>query len=159
VDTFQRARQLYLEGHIHDALEAAQSACERRPKDAEAWWLLGCVSRHAGLLQASDSAFEWASRLSGDRSPPVRVAEERFGRLLEEVLAGLPDELRKRLDGLTLRSEPVPAEEMMESGVRPDALSTRAPEDLLVLYQVNLENRSPDEEALAHLLREVLLEA
>lgn len=161
MDTFQRAQQLYLAGHVHDALEAAQSACEQRPKDADAWWLLGCVSRHAGLLQASDVAFARASRLAGDRPPPIRVDGGRFGRLLEEVRSALPGDLRERLGTVTVRVEAVPAEEMVESGVRPDALSTRArdPEELLVVYQVNIENRSADEQALRRLIEEVLRQA
>jgi hypothetical protein len=161
VDTFQRARELYLEGHVHDALEAAQSACEQRPKDADAWWLLGCVSRHAGLVQASEAAFDRASRLSDHRRRPVRLAEERFRQLLEEALAGLPARVRDRLSGLPLRVEPMPAEEVVEAGVRPDALSTRTrdPEDLLVIYQFNLENLSSDEHALRDLMGKVLREA
>jgi len=49
---------------MHDALEVAQAACERQPKDAEAWWLLGCVSRYTAMPAASDDAFRRASRLS-----------------------------------------------------------------------------------------------
>lgn len=157
----QHARRLYLEGRLHDALEAAQVACEQRPKDADAWWLLGCVSRHAGMPQASDDAFRRAARLSTSKSVPPRVDSARFGQLLDEARARLPEEKRARLAAATVVVEPVPDEEVVESGVRPDACShrLREPEDVLTVYQVNIENRAGDEDALRDLLVEILRKA
>ena len=60
MDLLQHARELYVTGRMHDALEACQAACDRAPKDSEAWSLLGRISRHTGLPAASDD--ESASR-------------------------------------------------------------------------------------------------
>jgi hypothetical protein len=156
----QHARRLYLEGRLHDALEAAQVACEQRPKDADAWWLLGCVSRHAGMPNTSDDAFRRAAQLSSSRRIPPRVDSGRFSQLLDEARARLPEEARARL-AATIVVEPLPDEEVVESGVRPDACSHRVhePENVLTVYQVNIENRARDEEALPDLLVEILREA
>lgn len=161
MDPVQRARRLYLMGRLHDALEAAQVACEQRPRDADAWWLLGCVSRHAGMPFASDDAFRRAARLSTSRKVPPRLDSYRFSQLLEEARASLPEHARELLAAATIRVEPLPNEEIIESGVRPDACShhLREPEDVLTVYQVNIENRATDEEALRDLLSEVLRRA
>ena len=52
MDLVQRAREIYCEGRMHDALETAQAASDRAPKDPEAWRLLARVSRHVGLTAA-----------------------------------------------------------------------------------------------------------
>src|SRR5690348_5771764 len=88
MDLIQHARALYAAGRMHDALEAAQAACDRAPKDAQAWWLLALVSRHTNMPAASDEAFWRASQLDASRALPHRVTAERFRALVEEVRAG-----------------------------------------------------------------------
>src|ERR1700730_16038919 len=144
MDLVQRARELYCEGRMHDALEAAQAACERAPKDPEAWRLLARVSRHVGLTAASDDAFRRAAALTRGRPMPFRVSQERFQELIHEAQASLSPEARRRLERATVRVQPIPAVEEVRSGLDPDALSTRRRQgqDVLTLYQVNHENRS-----------------
>src|SRR5215471_1034483 len=122
MDLIQHARELYTTGRMHDALEAAQAACDRAPKDPEAWSLLGRVSRHTGLPAASAEAFR---------------------ALVQE--AGAP---------AGVRADPMPTEGQVRSGVDPDALTYRDPHtpDVLVLFQVNHENRSASEDALRTLI-------
>src|SRR5215472_9400671 len=122
MDLIQHARELYTAGRMHDALEAAQAACDRSPKDPEAWSLLGRVSR---------------------RAQPHRVSAERFRSLAQE--AGAPQ---------GVRVEPMPTEGQVRAGVDPDALTYRDPHtpDVLVLFQVNHENRSDSEDALRTLI-------
>src|SRR5215472_5544618 len=95
MDLLNRARDLYLAGRMHDALEAAQAACDRAPKDSEAWWLLGCVSRHTGLLAASDVAFLKAHELDSRFALPYRVPASRFAALIEESRSALSASARK----------------------------------------------------------------
>src|SRR2546423_14950396 len=87
MDLIQHARQLYASGRMHDALEVAQAACDRAPKDSEAWALLGRITRHAGMPAASDDAFWRASQLDSGRPLPHRVSTDRFLALVDEARA------------------------------------------------------------------------
>ena len=146
---------------MHDALEVAQAACERQPKDAEAWWLLGCVSRYTALPAASDDAFRRASQLSRKRPAPVRIAPGRFRSLVEAAMAQLSKDARRRLELAQIRVEQLPALDAVRAGVSPDASSARQrqPEDVLTLFQVNLENRSGSEADLVRLVGRTLARA
>jgi len=150
MDALQRARELYEKGQIHDALERAQSAAEFAPRDAEAWWLLARISRHAGLPQASDRAFRRAAELSRRKAVPVRVTEPEFAGMVKRAQAEMSPDARRRLADtrIVLAALPDPAE--IRAGVKPDAPARRVrrPEDVLTLYQVNLENRSGSAAAL-----------
>lgn len=143
MDLIQHARELYRTGRMHDALEAAQAACDRAPKDPEAWSLLGRVSRHTGLPAASDEAFRRASQLDSRHALPHRVTAERFRALVREARAPAG-----------VRVEPMPTEGQVRAGVEPDALTYRDPQspNALVLFQVNHENRSASEDALRALI-------
>jgi hypothetical protein len=139
---------------MHDALEAAQAACDRKPKDAEAWWLLGCVSRYAGLRAASDEAFRRAATLSRNHQVPYRLSRERFQQLVSERTKDLSPDARRRLTPLRIKVEDLPAVDDVKRGTSPDALTKRDRDDgnSMVLYQVNHENRSGSESGLANLI-------
>ena len=161
MDLLQRARDLFAAGRMHDALEAAQAAADRAPKDPEAWWLLGRISRHTGMPAASDEAFRRAAQLDGRLAVPHRMAGDRFQALLEDARAALPEPARRRLEPTAIRVQPMPTPEQVRAGVDPDALTLRerAPEDVLVLFQVNHENRSGSEDALRALVTRSLTRA
>lgn len=161
MDLLQHARELYAAGRMHDALEVAQAACDRAPKDSEAWWLLGQVSRHTGLVAASDAAFRKASELGHRLAVPYRVSAERFAAVIEEARSALSDADRLRLEGTTVRAQAMPTVEQVRDGVDPDALSfrEREPREVLVLFQVNHENHSASEEALRTLVSGSLIRA
>lgn len=159
MDLLQEARSLYVAGDMHRALEAAQAAADRKPKDAEAWWLLGCISRHVGLVAASDDAFRRAQRLAPRQRPqPFRVAPDRLQELVESAIESLSADSRRRLGGPKLRIAPLPPADKIRSGVSPDALTARCDGELVV-YQVNLENRAGDEAELGRLVRRALQRA
>src|SRR5205807_10600047 len=98
---------------------------ERQPKDAEAWWLLGCISRYTGLPAASDDAFKRAAQLSKQRPLPHRVDPEVFRRMVDEALGRLSPDARRRLDQAPVRVEPLPALEAIATGASPDSLLDR----------------------------------
>jgi len=150
MDVLQHARKLYEGGDIHDSLEAAQAACERAPRDAEAWWLLACVSRHAGLPHASDQAFRRAADLSRRKPLPLRVSAADFEAIVETARRGLSPDARRRLAGTQLRLSELPSALDVRAGIKPDVVAhrTRHPADVLKLYQVDLENRSGSATAL-----------
>ena len=162
MDALQTARAAYRAGRLHDALEAAQVAAEKRPKDPEAWRLLAAISRHLGLPAAAEDAFRRAAELS-PRTPPAphRVSRERFGELVADCQAVLSRDATRRLGGLEVRIDDLPAAPQIEAGLAPEALSQRlhAPAEVLVLYQGNLENRARDEQELRKLLARTLQRA
>lgn len=161
MDALQRARKLYGEGDLRNALEAAQVACERAPKDAEAWWLLGCVARHAGLPRASDQAFARAAELSRSRAVPVRVSESEFASLVEAAQRELSPDARRRLGSSEIRIVELPSEVEIRQGVKPDATSRRErnPADVLTVYRVNVENRASTPARLRALVGRILARA
>lgn len=161
MDLLQRARKLYESGELRDALEAAQAAAERAPKDAEAWWLLGLVARHSGLPQASDQAFARAAALSRRKALPVRVSPDTFRSLIEHARAELSPDATRRLAATEIAVAALPNEEEIRGGLKPDALTRRSrrPADVLTIYQVNAENRASDEAQLRALLAKTLSRA
>ena len=161
MELLQQARALYEKGEMHDALEVAQVACERKPKDAEAWWLLGCISRYTGMPAASDAAFERAAALSRKRPAPSRVSAKRFREILEGALEKLSGDARRRLAETEFQVEPLPSPEAIRDGLSPEAQSERrrGPRDVLTLFQVNLENRAGGEAELGKLVGRVLSRA
>jgi hypothetical protein len=161
MELLQKARALYEKGEMHDALEVAQVACERKPKDAEAWWLLGCISRYTGMPAASDDAFRRASELSRKRPAPHRVSPESFRGIVERAREKLSIDAGRRLAGAEFRVEPLPSLEAIRAGTSPEApvARRRKPQDVLTLFQVNLENRAGDEAELAKQVGRVLARA
>lgn len=154
MDLFQRASELYAAGKMHDAFEAAQAACDRAPKDADAWWLLGRIGRHTGMPAASDDAFRRAVELNHSLPLPFRLSPERFHALLAEAREALSPEAARRLEHTTIRVQAIPTTDQVTAGIDPDALTLRerTPHDVLVLFQVNHENCSGSEEALRALV-------
>ncbi len=146
---------------MHDALEAAQAACDRSPRDAEAWWLLGRIARHTGMPAASDDAFRRAAALARKHALPHRVSADRFQALVLDARRSLSPDARRRLEKATVRLQPLPAHQAVREGLDPDALARRdrEPADVLTLYQVNHENRSGSESALKALVTRSLSRA
>jgi tetratricopeptide (TPR) repeat protein len=161
MDLLQRARGLYQSGELRDALEAAQAAAERAPKDPEAWWLLALIARHAGLPQASDQAFARAAALSRRKSVPVRVSEAAFRALVDAARGALSPDAKRRLESTEVVIAHLPSEADIRSGVKPDAPSRRVrrPADVLTVYQDNLENRSATPDELGALVTKTLSRA
>jgi hypothetical protein len=144
MDLLQRARELYSAGRMHDALEAAQAACDRAPKDGPAWALLGRIGRYTGLPAASDEAFRRAAGLDAGAVVPFRVTAERFRALVDEARGG----------GVSgeFRIEPLPAVELVQAGLDPDVLALGEPSGAIVLFQVSHENGCGSEDALRALI-------
>ena|SRR5712692_2811110 len=155
----EHARRLFRQGEVHDALEAAQAACELRPHSSEAWWLLARITRHTGLPGASDDAFRRAAALSKRRPLPHRVSPAHLERLVARAAAGGSPDARRRLGDRVIEVQPLPSPEEIRAGTSPDAVSAQGGPGKLVLYQVNLENRSGSEAALENLIGRTLSRA
>jgi hypothetical protein len=158
MDLLRHAKDLYAAGEIHDALQAAQAAAERAPRSPDAWHLLARISRHAGLPNASDDAFRRAAELSRRYRLPVRLKDEEFTKLVRSVLESVSPDARRRLAEVEIRVVKLPTVEEIRGGVRPDAQvrRTRRPQDVLTLYQANLESRARSEAELRGLIERML---
>ena len=154
MDLLQRARELYVAGRMHDALEVAQAACDRAPKNPEAWALLGRISRFTGMPAASDLAFRRAATLAKRLTQPYRVPPDRFDQLVGQAQKGLSPDARRRLERTAIRVQALPSVDQVQAGMDPDSLTarTRQPQDVLTVFQVNHENRAGSEDALRALI-------
>ena len=161
MDLLQKARALYLAGETHQALELAQKAAENHARDAEAWWLLACISRHADLPGASDEAFKRAAALSKRKPEPIRVSAEEFVVICDEALASLSTDAKRRLGKAGVNIHALPTPQAVRAGTSPDALTTRTrePEDELTLYQANFESRCGSATELRKLVARTLARA
>ncbi len=108
----KRSRDLYQTAQIEMALIAVREACTQDPNNAEAWWLLGYVARHAGLVGVSDDGFRRASKLLPLQMPmPYRVTAEHFRALVAEAKRTLDDTattsppITDRLNPMELRAD------------------------------------------------------
>jgi len=146
---------------MHDALEAAQVACDRQPKDAEAWYLLGCISRFTAMPVASDSAFARAAVLSRKKRAPHRVGRPDFEVLVKAALGQLSPDALRRLKDARVEVRDLPSVEEIRGGLAPDALShrTRTAADVMTIFKVNHENRCGDEDQLKGLVARTLARA
>jgi hypothetical protein len=161
MDLLQRARELYLAGRMYDALEVAQAACDRSPKNAEAWALLGRITRFTDMPGASDLAFQRAATLTRRQPQPYRVPPDRFDQLVGQALGSLSPDARRRLERTTIRVQALPSIDQVRGGTDPDSLiaRTRQPRDVLTVFQVNHENCSGSEDALRTLIARSLTRA
>jgi hypothetical protein len=162
MDRLQAARMLYSRGEMHDALEAAQASCELRPRDSDAWRLLGAVSRYTSMPNASDLAFRRAADLSRRHPMPFRVPIEDFDSLLKTAQTLLSPDGNRRLARTRVAIADLPEVAAIRAGqVDPDALAhhQREPEDVLILYKVNIENRSAGEADLRKYILRALTRA
>ena len=141
MDALTHAHSAYSGWRLHDAFEAAQSACEHHPRSADAWHLLARTARHVQLHAVSDDAFRRAHDLDPRLPVPHRLGRDEFRALLAGCGIGDPD---------------VEALPVAEDGVEPDAMQRRDGTRWIV-YQENLENESATPEqlrtAIAALLR------
>lgn len=157
VEIHQAARSLYRSGRMHDALEAAQAACEHSPRDPDAWALLARIARRCGLPASAEDAFQRAAALSPQHPVPVRMSAEQFDALVQATLATLPDGLRSRLRGMVIE-EVMPSLDLVTAGLDPDALTSLSEPNPghLVLYRENFENAAGGLAAVAQLLKVTL---
>ncbi|HEV2954192.1 MAG TPA: hypothetical protein VG015_08885 [Candidatus Dormibacteraeota bacterium] len=147
MDRLELARNLFRGGRLYDALEAAQSACERQPKSPDAWWLLACICRHTALPVASDDAFSRAAALRGTTPPPpMRVDGDDFQALL------------KTAGDRPVRVRSLPSGDQIGAGLDPEALWTLDGDDLIV-FQINHENLAHSLADLSSILNNTLRQA
>lgn len=163
----ERARKLYRAGRFDEAAAVLEERCRRRPDDADAWWMLGCVARHRGLRAASDTAFRRAADLLPRQMPlPHRVTVRTF----EALVGQAKEDIRRRARlsqerfgvvvdtgaaDLDVVVQQLPAPPRVRAGLPPDARWSRDGDRVLV-YQANHENLAGSDQQLLTLLTATL---
>src|SRR5205814_9613655 len=127
-----------------------------RDEDAATWNLLGRVRI---WLKRNDAmpAFRRAASLDRGRFVvPHRVTRDRFARLAEMALAGVPDEFQAKMSNTMIVVDDLPDLDAVREGEDPDLLGLYEGATVLehglperiVLYQRNHENVAADEREL-----------
>ena len=157
------ARLAYRAGDMPAAADYAQQALER-DEDAATWHLLG---RLRVWLQREDAvtAFRRAASLDPDRFVlPHRVTRDRFARLAELALDGVPDTFQAKMSNTMIVVDDLPDLDAVREGEDPDLLGLYEGATVLehglperiVLYQRNHENVAADERELEREVRETM---
>src|ERR1700730_17213386 len=148
------ARIAYRAADMPAAADFAQQALAR-DEDAPTWNLLG---RLGVWLDRKDAvaAFARAGAAQPDVVPvPYRVRRDRFTRMAEVALAGIPETFQEQLTNTMIVVDDLPDLDAVREGEDPDLLGLGLPERI-VLYQRNHENIVADERELAEQVRETM---
>ena len=157
------ARLAYRAGDMPAAADFAQQALAG-DEDAATWNLLG---RIRVWLRNDDAvtAFRRAASLHPqDYGVPHRVSRDRFARLAEQALAGIPEAFQAQMSNTLIVVDDLPTIEAVREGEDPDLLGLYEGATVLehglperiVLYQRNHENVVSDDRELAEEVRETM---
>jgi predicted Zn-dependent protease with MMP-like domain len=154
------AKLAYRAGEMPQALDYARQAIDLE-EEAESWNLVGRLQLWTRQGDGT-AAFKRAATLAPDRFVvPHRVKRERFLRLAEAALAGIPAEFQAQLANTMIVVDDLPDLDAVREGEDPDLLGLYEGATVLehglperiVLYQRNHENLCADG---AELEREVI---
>lgn len=171
-----KGRLAFLGGRFADALPSIQAARQKAPA-ALAWWWEGVTLERLGRLSEAEAAYRAAHKEDPATHLPTRIGDERFDRIVEETLAGLPEDVRAEVeatcvivrqdypDPTTLSEEDDPfllgtclgtsegAHRREHAGYEPTDQGLVE----IVLYRRNLERISRDKRELEREIRTTLL--
>jgi predicted Zn-dependent protease with MMP-like domain len=157
------ARLAYRIGDMPLAADFAQQALARE-EDAATWNLLGRVRVWLDNADAV-TAFRRAATLRPQTyGVPHRVSRDRFARLAEQALAGIPEAFQTQMSNTMIVVDDLPDIEAVREGEDPDLLGLYEGATVLehglperiVLYQRNHENVVSDDRELAEEVRETM---
>jgi predicted Zn-dependent protease with MMP-like domain len=157
------ARLAYRSGDMPMAADFAQQALEKE-EDAATWNLLGRVRVWIKSADAT-AAFQRAARLQPKAYVvPHRVSRDRFTRLAEAALAGIPEVFQSQMSNTMIVVDDLPDIDAVREGEDPDLLGLYEGATVLehglperiVLYQRNHENVVADDRELAEEVRETM---
>ena len=157
------ARLAYRAGDMPMAADYAQQALAKE-EDAATWNLLGRVRVWLGSADAT-TAFQRAARLQPKvYVVPHRVSRDRFRRLAEAALSGIPEVFQSQMSNTMIVVDDLPDIDAVREGEDPDLLGLYEGATVLehglperiVLYQRNHENVVGDDRELAEEVRETM---
>jgi predicted Zn-dependent protease with MMP-like domain len=158
------ARLAYRAGDMAAAADFAQQALAADGEDAATWNLLGRVRvwlKDAEVM----TAFRRAAALQPQTyGVPHRVSRDRFARLADEALAGIPEAFLAQMSNTMIVVDDLPDIDAVREGEDPDLLGLYEGATVLehglperiVLYQRNHENVVTDDRELAEEVRETM---
>jgi len=153
----RRAECLLLLWRTEEALEAVRALrpSEDEEDDPDRVDLEARILEASGRPEEAETGFALAHRLDPETYPlPARLSEKDFRRLLDRVLASMPDEIREAVGEVPVVVEPKPTAEMAgrEPDINPEILGlfvgtpvgekVYAPSgygNVVLLFQRNLE--------------------
>jgi predicted Zn-dependent protease with MMP-like domain len=156
-------RLAYRAGDMPAAADFAHKALAAK-EDAATWNLLGRIRVWLGDAQSS-AAFARAAALEPKTyGIPYRVSHDRFARLAEEALAGIPETFQTQMSNTMIVVDDLPDIDAVREGEDPDLLGLYEGATVLehglperiVLYQRNHENVVSDDRELAEEVRETM---
>jgi predicted Zn-dependent protease with MMP-like domain len=156
-------RLAYRAGDMPAAAGFAQQALAAS-EDAATWNLLGRIRVWLGDSE-SIAAFARAAALRPQTyGIPHRVSRDRFARMAEEALAGIPETFQTQMSNTMIVVDDLPDIDAVREGEDPDLLGLYEGATVLehglperiVLYQRNHENIVSDDRELAEEVRETM---
>ena len=157
------ARLAYRAGDMPVAADFAQQALAG-DEDAATWNLLGRIRVWLRNDDAVTAFRRAASLRPQDYGVPHRVSRDRFARLAEQALAGIPEAFQAQMSNTLIVVDDLPDIEAVREGEDPDLLGLYEGATVLehglperiVLYQRNHENVVSDDRELAEEVRETM---
>ena len=157
------ARLAYRAGDMRTAADFAQQALASA-EDAPTWNLLGRI-----LVWLNNDDAVTAFRHAAVMRPqiygvPHRVSRDRFARLAEQALAGIPETFQTQMSNTMIVVDDLPDLDAVREGEDPDLLGLYEGATVLehglperiILYQRNHENVVSDDRELAEEVRETM---
>ena len=157
------ARLAYRAGDMPLASDFAQQALAGE-EDAATWNLLGRVRVWLGDGESVTAFARAAAMRPQTYGVPHRVSRDRFARLAEEALAGIPEAFQTQMSNTMIVVDDLPDIDAVREGEDPDLLGLYEGATVLehglperiVLYQRNHENIVADERELAEQVQETM---
>src|ERR1700730_12191965 len=155
------ARIAYRAADMSAAADFAQQALAR-DEDAPTWNLLGRLGVWLDRKDAVAAVARGGALQPGVFLVPYRVKRDRFTRMAEVALAGIPETFEEQLTNTMIVVDDLPDLDAVREGEDPDLLGLYEGATVLehglperiVLYQRNHENIVADERELAEQVRE-----
>jgi predicted Zn-dependent protease with MMP-like domain len=157
------ARLAYRAGDMPAAADFAQQALAAS-EDAATWNLLGRIRVWLDDREAGTAFARAAAMRPQDYGVPHRVSRDRFARLAEDALAGIPEGFQTQMSNTLIVVDDLPDIDAVREGEDPDLLGLYEGATVLehglperiVLYQRNHENIVSDDRELAEEVRETM---
>lgn len=160
-----RANCLIEENQLDEAEADIERALELDPENPEAHYVRAILLEMDGRFRQADNAFRHANRLDPDGCPlPIRVTRKVFDEAVKKAMTLLPDEFRKRMEGVEIFVSDLPDTKMTdESNLSPlimgafdgYSITERTGSDpwtqippRIHLYQKNIERQCRDKDEL-----------
>ncbi len=169
-----RANCLVEEFQLEEAETDVERALDLDPENPEAHYVRAILLEMDRRFRQADNAFRHANRLDPDGCPmPMRVTRKVFDEAVQKAMALLPEEFRKRMEGVEVFVSDLPDAKMIEeSGLSPlimgvfdgYSITERSGSDpwsqippRIHLYQKNIERQCMNKEELVREIEITLL--